>query len=187
MIASSYLENNYGEVFKAIVDSFKPANCVELGVLNGYSAFWIATALKKNGRGVLNIYDLFEDYEFNHSKMDDIVHFFSHCPMVNVHRKNAYEVHEGYPDRSVDLLHVDLSNTGDTVKLIMELWNEKMVYGGIILFEGGTEERDNIPWMIKYSKPAIKPEIENNPIITKHYIYGTYLKFPGLTMLLKKW
>ncbi len=40
--------------------------------------------------------------------------------------------------------------------------------------------------MIKYNAKPIKPELENNQIIKDNYIFATYLKFPGLTMLLKK-
>lgn len=186
MLHSSYSENNFGEVFSAIVDAFKPVNGVELGVLHGYSTFHIANAMKKNGRGVLTAYDLFEDYPYRHANYEDVVHFFKHCPFVTLKKMDAFEAYKYHASDTVDLLHVDLSNNGDIVRQVMEQWDEKIVQGGIILFEGGTEERDQIDWMIKYNKPPIKPEIEKNPIINSRYVYATYLKFPGLTMLLKK-
>ncbi len=183
---SSYRQNNYGEVFGAIVDAFKPVNAVELGVLDGYSAFHIGAAQKKNGRGDLAAYDLFEDYPYKHSNYEDVVAFFRHCQNVKIRKMDIWEAHNEHVLNTIDLLHVDVSNTGETVKRIMELWDERMVHGGVILFEGGTEERDQVEWMVKFNKPSIKAEIESNPIINSRYIYGTYLKFPGLTMLLKK-
>ena len=183
---SSYKENNYQEVFAAIIAAFCPLRCVELGVLHGYSTFAIGAALKRLGRGELHAFDLFDDYEFNHSREEDVRMMFNKCDNVHIFKHDAFTVHDRYEDRCVDLLHVDLSNSGDTVKMIMERWDRKMVHGGIILFEGGTEERDNVEWMTKYAKPPIKPELETNQIIADNYIFGTYLKFPGLTMLLKK-
>ena len=183
---SSYKQNNYGEVFRAIISAFHPINAVELGVLNGYSTFHIAAALKKNGRGDLNAYDLFEDYPYRHSNYEDIKILFQHCQNVKIHKQDAYSVADNYQNGSVDFLHIDLSNDGDTVKKIMNQWDTKMVIGGIILFEGGTEERDKVEWMMKYNRPSLKNEIETNKFIENGYILGTYLKYPGLTMLLKK-
>jgi len=186
MMESSYQKNNYGEVFSFIVDAFKPVNCVELGVLNGYSAFHIGAQLRKIGRGRLQVYDLFEDYPYRHSSEADVRELFKNCDNVEIFKRDAFTVADLYQDRTVDFIHVDLSNTGDIVRKIMEQWDQKMVQGGVVLFEGGSEERDCMEWMNKYSKEPIKPEVENNPIIRANYIFGTYLKFPSLTMLLKK-
>ncbi len=40
--------------------------------------------------------------------------------------------------------------------------------------------------MKKYESASIKQELETNPIIEKNYVFATYMKFPGLTCLLKK-
>jgi len=183
---SSYRENNYGEVFRAIIDAFKPRACVELGVLDGYSTGYIAGKLKEIGDGVLHAYDLFEGYQYKNSNFKEVSDRYAEYQNLRISQMDAFEVAKLYAPGSVDFLHVDLSNTGDTVRKIMEQWDEKMVQGGVVLFEGGTTERDNIDWMIKYGCAPIKKEIETNPIIQSRYVYGTYLKFPGLTMLLKK-
>ena len=112
---------------------------------------------------------------------------------VNLVKGNAYEVYKNYPDsvmdqvRGIEFLHLDISNTGQVIRDIMEVWHPKIGRKGLVLIEGGSEERDRVEWMIKYNKPSIKEEIKNNPIINEHYIYGTYFKFPSLTVLLKKW
>lgn len=181
---SSYSQNNFGEVFSAIIDAFKPINVVELGVLHGYSTLHMAQAIKKNGRGIINAYDLFEDYPYKHSNYEQVKDSLKECDNIILHKQDAWQAHLKHV--AVDLLHVDLSNTGETVKKIIDLWDGNIIQGGVILFEGGTEERDNVEWMKKYGARPIKPEIESNKIIQERYVYGTYLKYPGLTMLLKK-
>lgn len=184
-VHSSYKQNQYGFVFRSIIRAYKPMRAVELGVLDGYSTYHIGVGLKEYG-GRLQSYDLFEDYPYRHSDYEHIKHFFKDCSNVELIKGDAFEAHKNYENRSIDFLHVDLSNTGDIVKRIIEDWDSKIVYGGLILIEGGTEERDTIDWMIKYKKPSIKRELETNEIIRNNYVFGTYLKFPGLTTLLKK-
>jgi predicted O-methyltransferase YrrM len=191
---SSYAINNYDAVFKSIVSAVQPTVCVELGVLEGYSAIAMASGLKENfeksgGRGHLSAYDLFESYQFRNSPIEQTrmnIEAAGVADFVTLYQANAYGVQEEYQDNSVHLLHVDLSNTGSTIRIIIDAWDVKMVQGGIILFEGGTEERDNVEWMKKYDGAPIKSELENNPIIAAKYVFATYMKFPGLTCLLKK-
>lgn len=189
MINSSYAKNNFGEVFYSIVTAFQPRVCVELGILDGYSTFNIAKGLIKNHAGHLDAYDLFEDYPFKHAVESEIKSYIDGKNLkdwITVFKSDAFEVSKLYTDGSVSFLHVDISNTGEIVRRIMEQWDRKMVQGGVICFEGGSDERDQEEWMTKYNKEPIKPEIENNSIIKEKYIFGTYLKWPSLTMLLKK-
>ena len=69
-----------------------------------------------------------------------------------------------------DLLHLDISNTAETIQTIYKKYpNSK------IIFEGGTLERDNVEWMLKYNKSKIL-EIQsdiNYSIINNN--------FPGLS------
>lgn len=191
---SSYIQNNYDEVFYAIVTTYRPVIAVELGVLEGYSTISIAKGLKRNKETVgidcrLDAYDLFEDYKYNRANQTDVQKTIDEAGLrefISFKKENAFEVHNRYQDNTVYFLHVDLSNDGETVYRIMELWDKKLVIGSIILFEGGSEERDNVEWMKKYDKKSIKYELENNSIIKEKYIFGTYLKFPSLTVLLKK-
>lgn len=191
---SSYTVNNYAEVFKAIVTAFLPVNCVELGVLEGYSACAIGEALKENferrgTRGHLNAYDLFEKYPYRHASMKSVEKTIEEkglMEFVTLHEADAFLVDGKYENNSVSFLHVDLSNTGETVHKIIQDWDKKMVHGGIICFEGGSEERDEVDWMKRYGAPSIKKELETNPIIEANYVFGTYFKFPSLTCLLKK-
>lgn len=191
---SSYEKHNYAEKFTSIVLAFKPSLCVELGTLHGYSTIAMARGLKRNkelkeNAGILHAFDLFEDYPFNNAKQAETQKSIDEAGVpefIKLHKEDACRAHEHYPNNSVSLLHVDLSNTGEIVRKIMELWDPKMVVGGLILFEGGSKERDQVEWMIKYNKEPIKTELDSNEIIKAKYVYGTYLDFPSLTVLLKK-
>ena len=186
---SSYAQNNYAEVFYSIVTGFKPVVCVELGILHGYSTLAIARGLEKNKQGHLDAYDLFDSYLYNHGDKEEVRQGLLEAGLesyVTLNKDDAFCVHNNYQDNSVHFLHVDLSNTGEIVRKIMQTWDSKMIAGSLILFEGGTEERDKVEWVSKYNKEPIKPELEKNPIIAERYIFGTYFKFPGLTVLLKK-
>lgn len=196
-IRSSYKENDFGSVLKAHIMGWKPSCPVELGVLDGYSTLHIAQGLKElhhlrhtNGEKKLKAYDLFEDYSFKHGSKEEVEKMLAEngvSAYVEVLKGSAYEVYKNFSDKSIDFLHVDISNTGKVLKDILELWHPKIMDKGLILFEGGSEERDCCEWMTKYNMPSIKKEIETNAIIQEFYQYGTYLRYPSLTVLLRKW
>lgn len=191
---SSYTTNRYDEALTWMIEGYKPATVVELGVLDGFSTLAIAEGIKRNterrtGRGKLDAYDLFEDYPYKHGQLPEVKgELFTRglADYVDLFKGDAFEVHQRYADNSIHFLHVDVSNHGDTVRKIMELWDRKMQVGGVIVFEGGTQERDQVEWMTKFGFPPIKPAIETNEILNSRYVYGTYLKFPGMTVCLKK-
>jgi len=190
---SSYAKNNYGRVFEQIVKSSLARNIVELGVLYGYSTIHLAKGLAYNKThfgifGHLNSYDLWESYPYKHTAMpktQDIINESNLGDFITLNKGDAFEVYEKYDDESICLLHVDISNTGETIKRIMPLWNSKIRRNGIILFEGGSVERDNVDWMLKYKEPPIRDEINSNKIINEVYSVNTYEKFPSLTALHK--
>lgn len=191
---SSYAVNHYSDVFKSIVSAFQPTACVELGVLEGYSAVAIGEGLKSNyllsgQKGHLEAYDLFGNYPYRHSSMEEVLENVEAAGLsewITIKEADAFLAHQLYGNSSVHFLHVDLSNTGETVRRIMEFWDEKMVQGGVICFEGGSNERDQVEWMGRYGAKPIKPELEGNDVIAEKYVFGTYFKFPSMTCLLKK-
>lgn len=193
---SSYIQNDYRDVFIQNIITWRPTRLVELGVLDGYSTLAIAKGLAESDRlyGYPNVkldaYDLFEDYPYKHGKQEEVQKLIDEAGLtkwVNLQKGDAWKVQDNYDDNYIEFLHVDVSNTGDTVKKVMELWHPKMRMRGMIYLEGGTEERDQVEWMRKYNMPSIKQEINTNPIIQEYYLYGTYFKFPGLTVLLRRW
>ena len=138
----------------------------------------------------LQAYDLFDDYEFKHGSKEEVEKLIAEKDLtscVDIIKGNAYEVYKDYSDNTIQFLHVDISNTGDTLRDILTLWAPKLIQRGLVLFEGGSEKRDNDEWMIKYNKPSIKKEMETNKFINDNYIYGTYWSYPSLTVFLKRW
>jgi hypothetical protein len=203
---SSYIENDFGKLIEEYVFAWQPNSLVELGVLDGYSTLHIAKGIQRLEKlrhftPKFDAYDLFEDYEFKHGKKEEVIKLLEENNVnkfVNLQKSNAYEVYKNYPDltfnkngdpeiHGIEFLHIDISNTGKVIKDLIELWHPKIGWRGLVLIEGGSEERDNIEWMKKYNMPSIKKEIATNPIINKYYMYATYYKFPSLTVLLKKW
>jgi len=193
VVRSSYRKNNFGKVFQNTVFNYPPRIAVELGVLDGYSTSYIGRGLSKVERlkgtaGHLHAYDLWEDYPFKHGKMEDVQLVLEAVQVdkfVTLYKQDAFTVHYGYEDSSVDFLHVDLSNTGGLIETMIKFWTPKMRHCGLFLFEGGSEERDNIEWMKKYEGTPIRPVLDSNPIIRDNYIYGTYGDFPSLTVMKK--
>jgi len=190
---SSYIENNYGEIFENIAFAFIPHICVELGVLDGYSTLHIAKGMKKLARlsnhiGHIHSYDLWEDYLYKHGSLNEVNNMLRNNGVdefVTLHKMDAYKVHNEYEDHTIDLLHVDISNDGKVLEYMLENWDNKLTFGGMMLFEGGSKERDEVEWMKKYNKKPINPVFDTNSIITK-YLYATYYVFPSLTLLIKK-
>ena len=84
----------------------------------------------------------------------------------------------------IDLLHIDIANNGDTYKFAMEEWLLKVAPTGMMILEGGSEERDNVCWMKQFDKTPINPFLqkikeENDKLIDIKVIE----KFPSLTII----
>ena len=190
---SSYIQNNYGDIFKRTVQIFLPHKVVELGVLDGYSTLWIAEGarqaeLHSNHRPVVNAYDLWEDYPYKHGSIEEVRKSLGVSGLgeyVALHKRDAFTVHEDYDTNSVCFLHVDLSNDGEVLRKIVDRWDDKLSFGGMMMFEGGSEERDNVDWMLKYNKKPIRKEINTNIILNKKYLFATYYAFPSLSVFIK--
>ena len=58
----------------------------------------------------------------------------------------------------------------------------KISNNGIVILEGGSEERDNFEWMKKFNFPKIKPVIDN---IKSKYEVHVLQPFPSMTLIKK--
>lgn len=180
-IESSYRKNNLGKTIYDTVIKLKPLKVVEFGILHGYSTLCIAQALRDLGKGHLISYDLFSLYPYKHGKKLEIekqlikAGLFSYATLK---QENFFEWLDRPED--FDLLHLDISNTGDIIKTAYSVLSPKIKAGAAIIFEGGTQERDQIEWMKKYHKASIyslKDEV-NYEIIDE--------RFPGLSLIQEK-
>lgn len=180
---TSWDKHDYSLLFYGLVRGQRPSICVELGTYAGYSAFQIGSALKHNGFGVLDCYDLWEKYPFNKVPMSVARDNLKNLP-VNLHQEDALEAHKHYDFMSIDLLNVDISNDGDTYLKVLVDWYKKLSPLAYVLLEGGSPERDKVEWMVKYNKKPIVSAL-NNYQITRRYEVNVLPYFPGLSILKK--
>lgn len=180
---SSYEKNNYGDLFFALMRVYQPEKVVELGTKAGYSAYHMARGLKANGAGTLDCYDLWEEYEFNsvpRSIAEENLKEFKN--IVSFNPCDATGVDKKY--KTIDILHIDLSNDGEKLEKIIPVWINKVRQ--LIIIEGGSDERDKIDWMIKYKKRPIKKWLEKFSRRSGDVEYFTIEPFPSLTIIRKK-
>ena len=153
-IESSYQKNNLGyTIYKTILE-LKPKIVVDFGILYGYSTIAIAQALKDLDQGGKVIgYDLFEDYEYKNaveSVVKKNIDEYDVSNFVELKYGDFYKWIDNPDD--FDLLHLDISNTGNIIDLAVKKLPNKD-----IIFEGGSKERDEEEWVEKYNKSKMNP------------------------------
>jgi predicted O-methyltransferase YrrM len=177
-IESSYGKNDIGQTLYDLVLKYKPKKIVEFGILCGYSTIAMAMALDEIGEGHIYANDLFEDYKFKHSTISETqanINNYGLDQYITLSKKNFDEWLKQPED--FDLLHIDISNKGDTIERLYEAVKDQINDGSIVVFEGGSKERDNVEWMIKYNCKKISNS--QVPFIVVNN------KFPSLSIIKK--
>ncbi len=178
---SSYKKHGYAHFFYALVRVLKPRSCVEIGVLEGFSLLNVALALRDNGVGMVEGFDLFENYPYrseSYAAVSARIKRLGLQDWAKAYRADAFKVYSRYDE--IDFLHVDISNTGDTYRTFFKQWAGKVKK--IMIFEGGSAERDQVEWMIKYQKASIVQAL-NELQATHHGWRITVLQpFPSMTI-----
>lgn len=172
-IPSSYKENDIGSFLYNIVIKRKPKKIIDFGILQGYSTVALAQAVRDLKEGHVYAYDLFEKYEFNHSNLLTVeanLKRYDLEKLVSIREMDFYQWLK--TDEEFDLLHVDISNTGETIEALYDKFKNKTC---TIIFEGGSLQRDSIDWMKKYNKKKLS-------LSYAPYTVKTYL-FPSLSEL----
>lgn len=156
-IDSSFHEHDLGRTLYDLVLEKRPKKIVEWGVLYGYSTVAMAMALDELGEGHIVGYDLFDKYPFNHSTIEQTQGNIDRYGVSKHVTLRQGDFREWIKDpEQFDLLHVDISNHGDTIKELYEGVKDRVDAGATVIFEGGvTGEREQIPWMVKYGLPKI--------------------------------
>ena len=155
-IESSYRDNNLGRFIYDAVVRLKPNKVIEFGTLNGYSAVCIAMALKDNGHGQLFAYDLWEKYSYKKSQRNVCLENITRYGLEDYVTLGQADFWSWIKEpEDFDLLHIDISNTGHIVEEAFESLKCHLDKGSAILFEGGSQERDKVDWMVKFKKPPI--------------------------------
>lgn len=155
-IESSYQINDIGKTIYNYVLEHKPKLIVEFGCLYGYSTVAIGLALKELGQGKLKCYDLWENYQYKHSTIQQTIENVKKYGVEDYVEFIQMDYYEWLNNpEQFDMMHLDISNTGDTILKTYEILSNQINNGSIILFEGGSEERDNVEWMVKYNATPI--------------------------------
>ena len=156
IVESSYYENDLGKTIYDFILNKKPNTVIEFGCLYGYSTIAIASALRDIGSGKLICFDLWDNYKYKHSTMLETISNVKYYQLDNYVSFQKKDFNEWLEDPcQFDVMHLDISNTGD---IILKTYNKLKKYmdgGSSIIFEGGSFERDNIEWMIKYNATPI--------------------------------
>lgn len=188
----TYHKYNYGKFFYDFIREFNPKIILELGSYMGYSGIHFAKGLKdNNNESQLILVDLWSKYPYKKCSKEKIVENFKKNNM-NKEKKvtiffiedDAFNVIDWFGTNFIDLIHIDLSNDGDLLKKIIYKCYSKLKKNGYILFEGGSEERDNVEWMKKYDKTPIR-EFLKNRWFNKNFEYYVKEEFPSLTVCKK--
>ncbi len=177
---SSYAENNFLPEFQELISIVKPKLIVEFGIGNGYSlvAFDMFTL---RSQCKIHAYDLFDKYEYSHADKASILDRFAQKDIV-IGEMDFYSGFVKYKEGSIDILHIDISNTGDTYEFAMENYWPCISPTGAIVFEGGSTERDQVEWMTKFNKRPIVPYLDT---IRDKYRMEVVQKFPSMTIIYK--
>jgi len=176
---SSYKNNiDYKDIFSIICFLNEPFKIIEFGILDGYS-------LKAMGDTVNSIcsieaYDIFEEFKGNSANKEKIEKKFHLYPNISIHYGDFYKQIEQLENNSIDILHIDIANNGDVYEFVFNNYINKMKKNGIIIMEGGSQERDNTEWMIKYEKNPIKPVLEK---YSQKYNIMTLGVIPSITII----
>lgn len=177
---SSYLKNNIGKTIYNFVNFYKPTTIYEFGVLDGYSTEHILKAIQngwgRNNGSRLFAYDLWDDYEYKHSERNEVekrLHSKDKFCQLYTGKEDFYNWITN-PPKSIDMLHLDISNDGD----IIELAIDNLPEGTLLLFEGGSEERDHVDWMLRYKRKPITSIKYNYTILNKNFPSISFIEVP---------
>lgn len=177
---SSYKDERFSKVLRTICLLRNPKKVVEFGILDGYSLDCFIEATEETCEIIA--YDLFEDFPYNSAKFDSMVNKYSNT-RASINRGNLFESHNIFDNNSIDIMHIDIANDGDVYEYCIKNLMQKISDSGVMILEGGSEERDNIEWMIKYNKSKIREVLYR---YEDEYKIRVFNEFPSLTIITKK-
>ena len=153
---SSYAQHDLGLLLTELVLNYKPRKIVEFGVYHGYSTLNMARGLRVLRQGHIIACDLWSEYDYNHTTMDVAQKNIDEAYLsdyVTLWQADYYQWLEN-PGK-FDMLHLDISNDGDVIEKTLTKLAPQIEAGAIVVFEGGSAERDEVEWMTKFHKRPI--------------------------------
>lgn len=145
---SSYAEHDLGLVLQGLVMNYQPKKIVEFGVLEGYSTIAMGNALRALGHGHIIACDLWHHYDYNHVMMDVAQSNIDRAGLNDYVTLWQGDYHTWLQNPcKFDMLHVDISNDGAVIEKTLTTLAPHIEEGAIVVFEGGSKERDQVEWM----------------------------------------
>lgn len=152
-------------ILYSLVVALKPKTIIEFGTALGGTAITMALALKElqereNHQGIIFTYDTFEvqskgeigsnpNFQYAYNNIN------SYTPTVRdfirIDRGDFFEFNKDI-NKQYDLLYFDIDNDGEKLLEMYENNKVNIEKGAIVIFEGGSEVRDNVPWMLEKNK-----------------------------------
>jgi hypothetical protein len=179
MIRSSYKNTiDYSDIFSSICFMKKPQKIIEIGILDGYSLLSMVNNVDSSCN--INAYDIFEEFNGNSANKEKLDNIFSKYENVSIEYGDFYKLHYSIDDNSLDILHIDIANNGNIYQFTFDNYMKKLKKDGLLIIEGGSNERDDIEWMNKYNFPKINPIINNYKNLYNIHTIGT---IPSITLI----
>ena len=162
---------NYGDVIRGITAAIAPKRIVEIGVLDGFSLEAFRSAAPK---ATVDAYDIFAEFNGNHADRAALERKFAAHDNVSIQYGDFYQLHKRIAP--ADIIHIDVANDGDVFEFAITHYLPLLAPGGVMLLEGGSQERDKVPWMNEYGKRSINPVVSSLGL----QVIGTH---PSLTVV----
>ena len=145
-------------ILYAFVHEYKPTKVVELGPARGNTTITMAQALKDNKNGHINSYDIWNDqYWGTQENCQKEINEWGVQDYVTLQRMDFYDWLE--TEEEFDFLYMDIDNDGDKLLKLYERTKSQIEKGSVVVFEGGSEERD------KYVKEGLTKMNEVKDIV----------------------
>ena len=181
---SSYKNKDieYSAILESVAFSTRPKTIIEIGILDGYSLHHFINATNPINTKIV-AYDIFDKFNGNHAKEDELKNKFKDYSNVDIRYGDFYELHKTIMNNSIEIIHIDIANNGEIYEYAIQNYLPKLSSNGILILEGGSEQRDNVEWMNKYNKPLINPVIQK--YIKNNLNIQVIGSFPSITIIRK--
>ena len=133
------------------ISELYPKKVVELGPATGHTTVTMGQALKDSVSkvGHINSYDIWDDqYWGTQENCQKEINEWGVQEFVTLKHLNFYDWLK--TEEQFDFLYFDIDNDGEKLLSLYEHTKEQVKNGSVIIFEGGSEERD------KYIAPGLK-------------------------------
>jgi len=160
----AWLDTMYNKILEK-----KPTEIIEFGTKTGLTTICMALALKEAGlanKAKITTYDSWgwawrrlPGHNYTKEQAIKNIYDWSVSDMILVKKMNFWKWVK--KPESFDLLYLDIDNDGEKIKKLYAAVKPQIRNGSIILFEGGSIDRDNIEWMKnRVSMTSIKDHVQ---------------------------